>query len=129
MPHSSLLAKSEEDSPSMSGVSVGDSGISAKSKGRDTIPSGMSVHDSTLLVKKDACSDSVSVAHSGTSAKIEEDSPSMSGLSVVNPNPFPKNKDRIERQTRARALCKTMGLNLGVSQRWQHWQPMNRALL
>jgi len=110
VPHSGLLAKSEEDSLSMSEVSVGDSGISAKNKGRDTIPSGLSV------------------PHSGLLEKSEEDSPSMSGLSVVNPNPFPKNKDRIERQKRARALCKTMGLNLGVSQRWQHWQPMNRGL-
>jgi len=67
VPHRSLLAKIEEDSPSMSGVSVGDSGISAKNKARDTIPSGMSVPHSSLL------------------AKIEEDSPSMSGLSVVNP--------------------------------------------
>jgi len=95
----------------MSEVSVGNSNTLGKIIGRNIIPSGLSVPYRSLL------------------AKIEEDSPSMSGLSVVNPNPFPKNKDRIERQTRARALCKTMGLNLSVIQRWQHWQPMNRALL
>ena len=94
----------------MSEVSVGYSFTFGKNNGGDSIVSGVSVPYRSLL------------------AKIEEDSPSMSGLSVVNPNPFPKNKDRIERQKRARALCKTMGLNLGVSQRWQHWQPMNRGL-
>ena|GEM_PF-4593567 len=115
----------------MSGLSVGNSNTLGKIIGRNIIPSGMSVGYSFTFGKNnggDSIVSGVSVPYRSLLAKIEEDSPSMSGLSVVNPNPFPKNKDRIERQTRARALCKTMGLNLGVSQRWQHWQPMNRGL-